>query len=231
MAYLINRYLIDKIAITMPQLRKATTKVPNLIRRKAYRDLDQLWSMGWGAKYKAFADSIKLKKFIKGNKANVEYMGPMTDPIRKKIFIKGNIYDAPAAKKILLASRPRSPEQKEFMNRLTLLHERLETRALNEDKFYRNAKRLASTPVREVSRRIFSGHASPSVILRESNAIATSPKLISWPTQLLLAVERKGDETEKAIRSVLPSFRFGKQRLSRHAIKNIAKSLAGREVY
>jgi len=220
MNYLVNRY-IEKIAIGIDQLRKATTKIPNLVRRGWYMNLGKLMEMSKKPNIKV-KDTMSVFSF---NPKDGFYTGPMTDPIKKKIFAKGDLTKVLGNYGIFLPTEKLTPLQRETINRTGLLHERFEEAAIKKHKTLRNASNYINRNAADLARVKFFTHASPEVILKEHNVIATLPKNMRGPINSLLENSRILDQSTAGIRSVFPKFQYGKQRISRHAIKNMTNSL------
>lgn len=98
--------------------------------------------------------------------------------------------------------RPRlkSPESMEMANRIGLLHESWER----------------ASPTKGAD--FIGTHASPSVILKEHNAIATLPKKYKDVKEYFKHMRKK---EESHIQKLMPDFRYGEGRISRHKIKQI----------
>ena len=112
-------------------------------------------------------------------------------------------------------TRNMSPKNKEMINRLVTIHEQSERKHMG-------AKSPKSS-ARSFTRKY--GHASPGVIIEESNALATLPKKGYGGTKKTLNTLRKLDGTKSLIEGSIPNFQYGKTRVSRHAKKHMMRIL------
>lgn len=140
---------------------------------------------------------------------------------------------------------PQSPLGKEWVNRLGLMHENMENNVIRRGTTYATRSRNWGVPEPATADApaglIFGGHLSPRVILQENNMVSTLPS--GTGTE-----QRAADEVRRAfggirdlegswgrirsamglsVRSDTPdAWEYGRQRLSRHAIRRIMESMA-----
>jgi len=100
--------------------------------------------------------------------------------------------------------------EKEMLNRLMLLHEQAEQQAL------RKAKGFSMWSA---------NHADPSVILRESNMLASLPKKKYKGVKNFFKEIREIDNTKTILEKNIPGFKYGETKISRHGIRNIQRAL------
>jgi len=99
--------------------------------------------------------------------------------------------------------------QREIVNRILGLHEGFEIK----------------TPMSFAAKtQRFGSHAHPSVLLRESNIIATLPKSYKRVAQGFKELRNFGESD--AMSKMVPGFEYGTTRLSRHAIRRIGNIMA-----
>lgn len=124
---------------------------------------------------------------------------------------------------------PKSPQGKEMLNRVGLLHENFERQALGRGLSVAQRgqnwgeARLPSA-LKDVGM-IGGGHISPRVILREHNVLSTLPRGTARDEVLnsfvgVRALDRSWNDIHKALKHP-QGLRYGQQRLSRHAIRRI----------
>jgi len=131
---------------------------------------------------------------------------------QRKIFAKGPMSKAaPRSSELSDPLRKMDPKNKEMTNRVTLMHEGLERKALKQQKGNNYNPNKAS-------------HANLGVILRENNMVSTLPKGFE-DTKKVFSQMRDMDNTKNVIEKAVPGFQYGKTRLSRHAVKRVEQTL------
>lgn len=149
--------------------------------------------------------------------------GPIFSGGRRGSFV--DIAGSPLGQQMGL-SAPASSLGKEVTNRVGLLHEGLERRALKPGTTIASRSKNwggAEVPTIEEMGMVGGGHMSPGVILRESNIVGTLPKGVPQESvRRALKPLREAEGTwptiQQAVGRDLP---YGEQRFSRHAIRRI----------
>jgi len=210
--------LFEKNAFNLLDARKAFGSIKNIFRRNVH------------------VSPFGQAKFSrKGAVGGMRSMGPLTLGFPKgmanptgipsgSIFMKNDLGNF--LRSAGLKPRGRiNPQNREMMNRLTGLHEKFEQQAmLSKKNPFMQHGGFSGSMMPGVGG---AGHMTPGVILRESNALATMPKGFG-PTQGVFHKMRKTDTTKQYLQEMFPGFQYGRTRLSRHAIKNMEKSIAAR---
>jgi len=104
--------------------------------------------------------------------------------------------------------RSMSPAQREALNRVGLLHEGFEQGLIRGGKA-----------------RPWFTHGGPAAILQESNTLATLPKNLQSVRDVFTDFRSISPEVS-AIQAAMPSFQYGRTRLSRNAIRRLAPIIA-----
>ena len=123
-----------------------------------------------------------------------------------------------------------SPNEREMVNRITLLHENAERKGIRKvfgqagtkiDDGYVDVLR-EGTPLHKLQG-ISGGHVSPDILAQESNMIATLPKEMTGVRDFFTKLRQNPDDTGvlKAIQKHSPGFEYGKQRINRHERKKL----------
>lgn len=143
-----------------------------------------------------------------------------------------SVFSAPHTK-ALGVSAPEEPMMKEIGNRVGLLHEGLERRAIKPGMTAATRARAwgVNPEVPSVAHLglVGGGHTNPGVVLRESNILGTLQVPEAWrqslrqPFNRLRQVEGSWPTIEKAVGRSLP---YGEGRMSRHAIRRIEGLIA-----
>lgn len=193
-----------KQAVSISALRKADKALPVL---RAGFDVKNPTAALFGAKtqinvfrkpkshFTAMADTKATKGIIAPN-------------IVGNIMAKGDVVKH--FKEVMPGFKVKSmnPVNREATNRIARLHEGMELRV---------GKKLKNK-----APKMFHGHLSPEVVLRESNIMATLPKELKQTRQTFVKLRGASGEI-RALRDVIPDFKYGKERLSRHQIKNLTR--------
>lgn len=223
-AAFINSFM--KMAIDMGTLRKFTNKIPTHIRAKSFLDPAE-----FSKSISNISDNLKKKvkdfnqvKIRNRAPANVIDIGPVFNPAKNKIIAKGDILKNPSLKHLNPGNM--TGNQREFLNRTLLAHEIDEGKTMRKMRLKNKINRGMTQA--DFARETFNTHASPGIILREGNLLASAHQDISEPAKKVLNTIRQADQTVPSIQEVMPQYEHGKTRLSRHAIKNISKSIKNR---
>ena len=217
---------LRKLAFNLEDARKASTNIRGLVRRAVGMDLGKLMQGTKPSSTGSVSGNPAIKIMPRRHSPvnitdmysfqnrgpvvpiayknpelqSIQAFGPKSGIPPRTILAEGDTTKALAPNL--------KPRDKEISNRLMLLHERFERDALRKYKGRTSA----------------GAHADPEVILRESNAIATMPKEHS-AVQDLYSSLRQMDGSAPTLSMGIPGFEYGKQRLSRHAIKRMRQIL------
>ncbi len=210
MIFILNSLCMEKIAVNLKQLKKATTALKSkLIRRpigflsdvKRFSMSPNSLPVGMGLNAtpteKNLANYLKVISPVQKKMFNVPYRHIDKQLLGKIYQHKGGFSGDQFIKNII-----KGKKNKEVLNRIGILHEGFELRA---------------KPLGE-----FSSHVSPEVILKEHNILKTLPKRYIGAKQTLqsLRFETYG------FPETIPGFAIGESpRLSRHAIKRLSPIL------
>lgn len=114
---------------------------------------------------------------------------------------------------------PKTPQAKEMLNRMGLLHEGWEREAALKSPTMLDTYRAWGKPLN-------AGHMGPSVILNENNLVATLPRQLKSQLKPLHAAIRKGDDSWTTIQQALGrDIPYGSMRFSRHAKKRMLQAM------
>lgn len=127
-----------------------------------------------------------------------------------------------------------SPNEREIVNRITLLHENAERKAMKN--IYREAGTKMTpdgvdfvregTPLNKLQE-LSGSHMTPDILAQESNMVATLPKDMTKVREFFTKLRQNDSDAGilKSIQKYAPSFEYGKQRINRHDRKKLMKGL------
>jgi hypothetical protein len=114
---------------------------------------------------------------------------------------------------------PKTPQAKEMLNRMGLLHEGWEREVALKSPTMLDTFRAWGKPLN-------AGHMGPSVILNENNLTATLPSQLKSQLKPMLTAMRKRDDSWTTIQQALGrDIPYGSMRFSRHAKKRMLQAM------